>query len=64
MRLTEFWERMGLALGTGYSEYWADTHVLAGLGGRTVRQALADGDDAAQVWRAVHAELQLPARDR
>jgi len=64
VRLTEFWERMDGALGPRYSRYWADSHVLAELHGRTVATALADGEDAAVVWRAVWRNLQLPARER
>lgn len=47
-------------LGAGYYASWAKDHVLPQLGGRTVDQALADGEDAKAVWRAVVAELQLP----
>jgi hypothetical protein len=51
-------------LGTAYYTSWAQDHVLDGLGGRTVDQALRDGDDAKSVWRAVVADLQLPATFR
>ncbi|MEZ5185925.1 MAG: DUF3046 domain-containing protein [Candidatus Nanopelagicales bacterium] len=61
MRLTEFWSRMEHVLGPEYYASWAKDHVLAQLGGRTVDQALRDGDDAKAVWRAVVANLQLPA---
>ncbi len=64
MRLTEFWERMDEALGASYSRYWADSHVLPELAGRTVAGALAEGEDAAVVWRAVWVNLELPPRDR
>ena len=64
MRRTEFWRRMGLALGPQYAASWASDYVLAELDGRTVDQALAQGEDAKLVWRAVHAELRLPASTR
>ncbi len=64
VRLTDFWERMEHVLGPGYYGSWARDHVLAGLGGRTVEQALADGEDAKAVWRAVVADLGLPATYR
>ncbi|HPQ82927.1 MAG TPA: DUF3046 domain-containing protein [Actinomycetota bacterium] len=64
MRLTEFWARMERVLGTGYYSSWSQDHVLDELGGRTVEQALRDGDDAKSVWRAVVADLQLPATFR
>jgi hypothetical protein len=53
MRLTEFWARMREQFGDAYAESVAKDHVLAGLGDRTVNRALADGEDAKVVWRAV-----------
>ncbi|MDQ6936066.1 MAG: DUF3046 domain-containing protein [Actinomycetota bacterium] len=64
MRHTEFWSRMDAALGPAYSRSWAEQHVLAELQGRTVMEALASGEAPKQVWRAVWAALDLPARDR
>ncbi len=64
MRLTEFWQRMTVALGHGYAESWAHDYVIGSLGSRTVDQALADGFDAKVVWRAVHRELGLPPSTR
>lgn len=51
---------MEQALGAGYCGSWAQDHVLAELGGRTVNQALAQGEDAKAVWLAVYANLGLP----
>jgi hypothetical protein len=62
--LTEFWSRMDEALTPAYSHSWAHDFVLSELGSRTAEQALADGEDAVTVWRAVHATLELPTRDR
>ncbi|MFI6325858.1 DUF3046 domain-containing protein [Nonomuraea sp. NPDC050556] len=53
MRLTEFWRRMHAHFGGTYAESWARDYVIAPLGGRTVTQALADGESAKSVWRAV-----------
>lgn len=64
MRHTEFWARMERALGPSYARSWAGQHVLAELGGRTVEEALAAGEDPKVVWRAVWAALELPPRDR
>jgi hypothetical protein len=64
VRLTDFWERMREQFGPAYAESLARDHVIAGLGSRTVTQALADGEDAKGVWRAVCEEFALPARDR
>jgi hypothetical protein len=60
MRLTEFWSRMEDALGASYYRHWAGTTVLGQLGGRTVAEALAAGEDPKDVWRAVWAALELP----
>lgn len=64
MRLTDFWERMERALGAGYARSWAADFHVAGLGGRTVDEALAAGTDTLDVWRAVHETLELPAKYR
>jgi len=42
-------------VGTAYADSYARDQVLATLSGRTVHQALADGEDAKAVWRAVLA---------
>ena len=64
MRHTEFWERMESALGSGYARMWAGSHVLSALDERTVEESLAAGEPPKTVWRAVWAELDLPARER
>jgi len=51
-------------LGPSYARSWATDQVLEGLGGRTVEQALEQGEDAKKVWRAVHAALHLPPSER
>jgi hypothetical protein len=55
---------MESALGSGYDRVWASQHVLADLEGRTVEEALAAGVSPKQVWAAVWAALDLPARER
>ena len=64
MRLTEFWARMDHHLGPAYARTWAETQVISELGGRTVTEALAAGESAKNVWRAVWKYLELPPRDR
>lgn len=64
MRLTEFWRRMDEVFGDGYAQSWARDVTIAGLGGRTVEQALSDGVSAKQVWRAVCQQEDLPSRLR
>ena len=64
MRQTAFWERMRAQFGETYADSVARDYVLAGLGGRTVDQALADGEDAKVVWRAVCEAFRVPERLR
>jgi hypothetical protein len=63
MRLTDFWARMDRQFGAGYAESVARDQVLASLGGATIEGALARGDDAQDVWRAVCREFDVPARE-
>lgn len=53
MRLTEFWARMREQFGDVYADSFARDQVIERLGSRTVVQALADGESAKSVWRAV-----------
>jgi hypothetical protein len=55
---------MDAALGPAYSRVWAETFVIADLGGRTTVEALDAGVPPRQVWRAVWAVLELPPVDR
>lgn len=65
MRISELWVRLETALGGRVTaESWATDFVITDLDGRTVRQALADGESPLTVWRAVHAALELPAAQR
>jgi hypothetical protein len=61
---SEFWSRMEHHLGGAYARVWAREQTLRGLDGRTVEQALEDGEQPKTVWRAVWAVLELPARER
>jgi hypothetical protein len=60
VRLTEFWDRMREQFGDVYAESVAKDYVLSNLGGRTVNKALADGEDAKVVWRAVCETFNVP----
>ncbi|WP_344246679.1 DUF3046 domain-containing protein [Actinocorallia libanotica] len=64
MRLTAFWTRMNQQFGENYAESVARDQVIAGLGGRTVEQAFADGVDTRTVWKAVCAAFDVPERLR
>lgn len=64
MRLTEFWDRMRAQFGETYAESVAKDQVIAELRDRTVSQALAEGEDAKTVWRAVCEAFDVPERLR
>ncbi|MGH3329207.1 MAG: DUF3046 domain-containing protein [Streptomycetales bacterium] len=64
MRLTEFWRRMAQQFGPAYADSFARDFVLRELGGRTVHQALEQGQDARDVWRAVCEEVGISEHGR
>jgi hypothetical protein len=64
VRLTEFWDKMRGQFGEVYADSVAKDHVLSSLGGRTVNQALADGEDVKVIWRAVCEAFRIPERRR
>lgn len=51
---------MRAQFGDRYAESVAKDYVLSSLGGRTVSKALADGEDAKIVWRAVCETFNVP----
>ncbi|WP_394429694.1 DUF3046 domain-containing protein [Streptomyces sp. SGAir0957] len=64
MRLTVFWQRMADHFGPGYADSFARDHVMTGLGGRTVNEALDAGWEAKDVWRVVCTAMDVPAEKR
>lgn len=50
--------------GPGRAAVLAQDHVLSGLGGKTVDQALAAGIPAKQIWREVCEAFDIPAERR
>jgi hypothetical protein len=66
VRLTDFWQRLEEAFGAAYAGSLANDQVLTELGGRTIKEALAGGEDTAVVWRAVVAAYpeRVPSRLR
>ena len=60
MRLTEFNERVTLRFGATYGASVLADHVLAGFGGRTAAQAIEDGVDPREVWRALCVDFDVP----
>ena len=55
---------MNAQFGEAYARSVAKDYVFASLGGRTITQALADGEDAKTVWRAVCDTFPVPERLR
>jgi hypothetical protein len=55
---------MNQQFGEVYAASVAKDYILADLGGRTVEQALADGESAKKVWAAVCATFEVPDRLR
>ena len=64
MRLTEFWERMETRFGKVYADSVARDQVMRRLGNRTVYEALAAGESAKDVWRAVCEHFEIPVKER
>lgn len=64
MRITEFWQRMEGHFGPAYADSYARDQVLVELGGRTVHEALAAGDNVKSVWRGVCVAANVPERER
>ncbi len=64
VRLTDFWWRMEQLFGGAYADSVARDQVMPQLGGRTVHEALGEGEDAKRVWRAVCDYFDIPAKDR
>jgi len=60
MRLTEFWSRMSEHFGPITADSFARDHVITRLDGRTVNQALEQGESAKTVWRAVCVDQDVP----
>jgi hypothetical protein len=59
VRLTDFWQRMGDQFGPTYAESFARDFVLSELGGRTIREAIEQGDEVVAVWRAVCRTVEV-----
>ena len=64
MKLTVLWARLEESFGVGYAHSLARDQVIPELGGRTIEQALADGEEIAVVWRGVVAAFRdrVPSR--
>jgi pyridoxal 5-phosphate dependent beta-lyase len=62
--MTMFWDRMHQFFGENYADSVAKDFVIASLGDRTVNRALAEGEDAKIVWRAVCDTFNVPDYQR
>jgi hypothetical protein len=60
VRLTDFWDRMDQVFGPSYARSWAHDVVLPPLG-VTVIDAISEGVDTKDIWRAVCATAEVPA---
>jgi hypothetical protein len=60
VRLTEFHELVKGQFGTVRASSMLVDHVLTALGGRTGAQAIEDGVDPREVWRALCADFDVP----
>ncbi|MDY6998482.1 MAG: DUF3046 domain-containing protein [Actinomycetota bacterium] len=63
MRLTEFHELVEGQFGAARASSMLVDHVLSSVGGRTAEQAIEDGVEPREVWRALCADFDVP-RDR
>jgi hypothetical protein len=60
VRLTEFNERVVLRFGAVYGASVLVDHVLTGFDGRTAAQAIEDGVEPRDVWRALCVDFDVP----
>jgi hypothetical protein len=60
VRLTEFSELVTNQFGQVRGASLLVDHVLTSLGGRTAEQAIEDGVDPRDVWRALCADFDVP----
>jgi Protein of unknown function (DUF3046) len=60
VRLTEFHERVTLRFGTTYGASVLSDHVLTGFDGRTATQAIEQGAEPRDVWRALCVDFDVP----
>ena len=64
VRLTDFWGRMRQHFGPAYAASFAHDFVMSELGGRTIDQALAQGVDVQEIWRAVCRTVEVSPKLR
>jgi len=60
VRLTEFHELVDGRFGVMRGRSMLVDHVLTGFGGRTAAQAIEEGVEPREVWRALCADFDVP----
>jgi hypothetical protein len=60
VRLTEFNERVLLRFGAAYGPSVLADHVLTDLEGRTAAEAIEEGVEPREVWRALCVDFDVP----
>lgn len=60
MRLTEFNELVTGRFGAAYGASVLVDHVLSGFDGRTAAQAIEEGVEPRDVWRALCSDFDVP----
>ncbi|MBO0853208.1 MAG: DUF3046 domain-containing protein [Nocardia sp.] len=60
MRLTEFQELLHTEFGVARGDQLLADHVLPAVGGRTGAQAIEEGIDPREIWRALCADFDVP----
>ncbi len=60
MRLTEFSELVERQFGAMRASSMLVDHVLSDIGGRTAVQAIEEGIEPRNVWRALCADFDVP----
>jgi hypothetical protein len=60
VRMTEFQELVEVQFGPVRGASMVVDHVLTGFGGRTAAQAIEDGVDPRDVWRALCTDFDVP----
>ena len=60
VRLSEFWRLMDDEFGSGYSRVLARSHAIHAMHDRSADEALEEGVEPREVWRALCADLEVP----
>lgn len=64
MRITVLRQRMAEEFGTVRADHLSEDYVFSGLGGRTVNQAIEDGQSATRIWQEVCSTFGVPEQRR